>query len=268
MSRLPTRNRRATEVAAMAAAVALSLGLGLGACSTSGEDAGSDEPQATTTAADTAVEETTTTEADETTTTEAEDPDIDPDELDDAEDRVERVNLTIDDLPEGWTAEPNEDTDDSVMDTCSTVGLDEHTVAEASSDRFSLQQDQGVLTLETGTGYLDDESVAVDLMAELAGDEFAACASEGLLDAGEVEIQGELMPTSGLPELGDEATALQGDFSLTDSASGESAQLSVLVIAIRTDQVVTVLTATAIDTPGDEQLLYGLLDVIAERQEL
>ena len=30
--------------------------------------------------------------------------------------------------------------------------------------------------------------------------------------------------------------------------------------------MVTAVTATAVDTPGDEQLLYGLLDTIADRQ--
>lgn len=241
------------------------------------------EPAPTTAAAP---QETPTTEADEPvepdeppTTVEEDDPseemdapvgpdDIDPAEVDDAQDRVERINLTSEDLPAEWVSEPADDEIGSVLQTCTTSGVDENVVARDRSDRFSLPTGSGGgLGLDTSSGYLVDEATAEDLVAELGSDAFAACATEELLSADGVTIEGALSPVDGLSGYGDEVVALQGGFDLSDE-TGATAHLDASVIAIRTDQVLTIVSATALDTEGDEALLAQVLDLVAERQEL
>ncbi|HEX2576560.1 MAG TPA: hypothetical protein VHK88_09450, partial [Aquihabitans sp.] len=191
---------------------------------------------------------------------------IDEAELDDANDRVQRINLTIDDLPEGWVAEAPIEEVTSVVTECTEYGVDENVVAKAASDRFSLIVDQGGLGLDTTSGYLESVETAEMLMGELGSTDFADCATEQLLSAEGVTVEGQLNQFDGMPELGDEVVALQGDFAMSDT-SGASVQLSAIIVAIRTDQVITTVSATAVDTPGDEQLLYQVLDLVAERQE-
>lgn len=272
------RRRRATAIALGVAAI-----VALGACSFSGgidrddavgtdETSGQEAPPSTE-ADDPATTEEGTEDPDPTTTTETteveEDPlpgGIDAAELDDAQDRVERINLTLEDLPAGWVSEPAIDEVGSVVADCTTNGDDANVVARDRSDRFSLVVGTGGLGLDTASGYLLDEDVAADLMAELATPDFAACATEQLVSADGVTVVGELAPVADAPALADEVTVLQGDFSLSDD-TGATAQLSALVVAIRTDQVVTTVSATAVDTPGDDQLLTEVLELVAERQE-
>lgn len=274
------RRRRRTTAAALGVAAIVALG----ACSFSG---GIDGDEAAGAEAKSEQDAPRTTEASEAPTTEApaEDPDpttttsttqvesdplpedIDAAELDDAQDRVDRINLTLEDLPAGWVSEPAIDEVGSVVADCTTSGVDDNVVARDRSDRFSLVVGTGGLGLDTASGYLVSEDVAVDLMAELASSEFAACATEQLVSADGVTVVGELAPVADAPALADEVTLLQGDFSLSDD-TGATAQLSALVVAIRTDQVVTTVSATAVDTPGDDQLLTEVLELVAERQEL
>lgn len=265
----PRRRRRAVGVAAAL------LALGLGACSASGGDASAD-PGPTTTAAP------ATTEApapdpdpepdpEPTPTTEATDPDPDPDpdpdgDLAAIEARLDAINLTLDDLPEGWTSEPAIEKSTTVVEDCTALGGPDHVLARSSSDRFSLVVDGGGLGLDTSSGYVADVDTAADLLSELGSSDFAACATEQLLAGGEdVTVDGAFQPIDGGLDLGDGATALQGDFHLSD-ATGQSAQMSVLIITIRTDQILTTVSAISYDVPGDEQLLYQVLDLVAARQ--
>ncbi len=272
------RHRAARATATSTAGAALVVLALLSGCSTRG-DAAPAEPTTTV-----AAEATTTTEADAGTPTtdpveEPVDDPVEPDEpvepvepdegsldgdVEAARARAAAVNLTIDDLPVGWTAEPAVEEVETVVSTCTINGTDADLVAKAGSDRFSLVRDGGGLALETSTGVLDGESVASALMSELGSDEFAACATGQLLSAEGVTVDGALAPSDALPELGDEVVALQGDFAMSDET--DQAQVSVIVVAIRTDQVITTVTATAVNTPGDEQLLYQVLDLVAERQ--
>ena len=266
--------RRAPRRPALAvAAASIALLLGLSACGLSGDDDA--EPVVVTSTE--AAGEPVTTVADApdepvTTVTDESDPDagdpvesgIDPSE--DPQQRVESVNLTLDDLPEGWVSEPPDDEVSGVVQRCTVSGVDSNLVAKDRSDRFSLTVGDGGLGLDTATGYLVSEPVAEDLMSELGADEFAACATEELLSADGVTVDGALTPAWDVPSLGDETVAVQGEFDMSDT-TGASLHLSVIVLAIRTDQVVTTVSATAVDTEGDDALLADVLDLVAERQQ-
>jgi hypothetical protein len=273
VNRTTPRRPRAARTTATAAALALALGLG--ACSAGGDQAAAkpvrSERPSTTAAAPGRDATTTTTEAGSPTTTEpadepADHPEVDEYELDDARDRVERINLTADDLPDDWVSEDPIDEVGSVVEDCSTSGAADGIVAKAASDRFSLIEGTGGLTLDTTSGYLVDEDAAADLTGEIGSEDFAACATETLLSAEGVTVEGALHPYDGAPALADETVALQGDFTMSDQ-TGRTIHLSALIFAIRTDQVVTTVSATAIDTPGNDQLLADVLSLVAERQE-
>ncbi|CAN5538286.1 hypothetical protein BH10ACT1_BH10ACT1_42510 [soil metagenome] len=262
----PTRDlrRRGVAVAATAAAMVLSLG----SCSSTGRSDADRPPGASTTIARrTTTTGSTAVEPDPTTTTVVVRPDVEPVvedlDLDAARARLEGINLTIDDLPEGWTADPPLEEVDTVVDQCTTNG--DGVLVRAPSDRFSLIDGTGGLGLDTSSGYLDSEVTADALMGELGTEDFADCATEMLLTAEGVSFEGALAQVEEVPELGDDAVALQGDFAITDT-EGTTAHLSAIVVAIRTDQVITTVTATAVNTPGDEPLLYEVLDLVAERQ--
>jgi len=286
-----TSSRRSSR---LAAALLASLLFVAAACGTDGKADDAAKKPTTTTAAPS----TTTTEAAEPTdgtdhadghetdvTEPADDPDDDVAEpTDDAEAEllseadaqaaVESVNLTIDDLPagEGWTSEPDDGADDNVFDTCAgeALDLDEHTIAKARGEELTNElEDNAELMIQTATGYLDDLDPSSEMIEILSDDEFVDCTSQGVIDSNDnpdLEITGSFEPADGVPQLGDGLAALQGDYTITHTPSGQSAHLGALLILVRTETMVTAVTATAVDTPGDEQLLYGLLDTIADRQ--
>ncbi len=281
-ARRPRRARRAVTVAASATALVLAFT----ACGSSDESAAVVDP-AQTTVAPADAPPTTVDEPTETSTPvvdQGDDPDsvdpdgsgsvtpdgpgdIDPAEVDDAQDRVERINLTLEDLPAGWTSEPPDEEVGSVVETCTAYDPATDSVAKQPSDRFSLVVGDGGLTLDTSTGYLVDEATAEDLLAEIGSEEFAACATEQLVSADGVTVEGSLSPVGDVPLYGDDAVALQGEFDLSDT-SGASVHLSATIIAVRTDQVITTVAATAVDTEGDAALLSDVLDLVEQRQEL
>ena len=185
---------------------------------------------------------------------------------------VESVNLTVDDLPAGWTAKPDDGADHNVFDQCAgdALDLDQHTVAKARSMELTKDlEGNAQLMVQTATGYLDDVDPASEMVEILGDQEFVDCSTKGVVDSNDnpdLAITGGFQTAEGLPQLGDGLAALQGDFTIADKPSGLSAHLGALMIVVRTGPLVTAVTATAVDTPGDEQLLYGLLDTIAQRQ--
>ena len=116
------------------------------------------------TAATTTKAETTTTSAEASTTSESESESSSAA----AEERAEAANLTLDDLPDGWTSTPNgEENDSNVFDTCGDLDLDEITVAKVSSDNFEYAtSDGGGLTLTTTSGVFVRTS---DLVTTISG---------------------------------------------------------------------------------------------------
>ena len=227
-----------------------------------------------TTEADAPDDTTTTTEADApddtTTTSEADAPDgIDAQELDDAQDRVERIDLVAEDLPAEWEATPAPDSAESgLLDRCTDLPVDDLVVARHRSDDFmNAPGDGGELRISSTSGYFVDDAAAEEVLGAVATEEFGTCLSDVMFGDSDLEVDGSVRTNPDVPELGDERVALVGDYTITDPDSGDSTFMTLIVMAIRTDQVVTIVPAMAVDTPGDEQLLYGLYDLIVERQE-
>jgi hypothetical protein len=238
-------------------ALTASVVLAAGACSSGGDDAASTSSTTTTTAASS----TTTEPADDTTTTAAEPSD------DEAQARAEAALVALDDFTDpGWTASPRSTTQ-NVLDTCLPASITEQISARANSDNFELEESGGTLTIASGSGVFAERSAARDVIDQLATEELAACATtETKQRLTDVTVEGAFQPTDPLPDLGDEAIGFGADFDLTETASGATHHVSVLAIAIRTDDMVSTVTMTGVDHDLDEPLLYQLLDLIVERQ--
>ncbi|MCB0987740.1 MAG: hypothetical protein H6519_03205 [Microthrixaceae bacterium] len=244
---------------ALAAAVLL---VGLTACGSNG----SDKADTTTTKADSS----TTTESGDrnSTTTEATATTGSGDKAD-AEKRAEAANLTIEDLPDGWTAIPAGDSDgNNVFDTCGDLDLDEITVAKVSSDNFEhATTDGGVLNLRTTSGVLASEKDAQAMVDVIGDDAFADCTTTNFTDISEVPgMTGSVAPTptEELPDVADQVAALSGMFTIP-TPQGDST-MNVIIIGVRTGDLVTTIMGMAIDTEPDGAILQDVVNVVADRQ--
>ena len=248
---MPISRRTRTAIAAVVMLV------GTTACGNSSSDK---DTAATTTKA-----ETTTTSAEASTTSESESESSSAA----AEERAEAANLTLDDLPDGWTSTPNgEENDSNVFDTCGDLDLDEITVAKVSSDNFEYAtSDGGGLTLTTTLGVFDSEENAqamVDIIGEQA---FADCTTTAMADLAAVPgMTGSVAPTptGELPDVADQVGALSGEFTIP-TPQGNST-MRVMLIAVRTGDLVTTISGTAIDTEPDGALMNDVVNLVDDRQ--
>jgi hypothetical protein len=244
---------------ARAAIAAVVLLVGLSAC---GSDDTDDDDATTTTEAAAG----TTDAGDETTTTGSDDEGDDGDALA----RAEAANITIDDLPDGWTGEPPEVEENTAFDRCTDLDLDADTVAKAQSDHFEfVTGDGGQLTVSSTSGVLSGEDEATAMVDEFADAAFADCVTEALrTDLGATDMTGSLAvaPADELPDLADQTGGMGGAFTITDPTSGETIQLQTAVLAIRTGDLVTTVSVAAVDTEGDGELFESLAGLVAERQ--
>jgi hypothetical protein len=210
---------------------------------------------------------TTTTEA-AASTTEGDDQSDDGDDAD-AMARAEAANLTIDDLPDGWNATPNGGDDDgSIFDVCGDIDLDAVTVAKANSDNFeTTTADGGAISISTTSGVFASEGDATAMVDTLADQAFADCASGTFLDTLATDgVEGGLTAAqaSELPDVADQIGSIGGQFTIT-AAEGDSG-ISVIVVAIRTGDLVTTISGTAIDAAPDGDLIESVIGLVAERQ--
>lgn len=248
-------------VRALMAAAALTVGLT--ACSSNGN---TEDKVSTTTAA----EQSTSAGSDSSASSEPSTTTSDDDDATaEAEARAEAANITIDDLPDGWTATPADASeDDSVFDTCGDLDLDEITVAKVRSDNFDFEASDGTsLSLSSTSGVLTSEENATSMVRLLDTDEFASCVTDAFIErVTGATVTGEFTPvgSSATPKLGDQVTALQGDLTIT--AAGDVVPAKLMVVAIRTDDLVTTVAASAFGAEPDGELLKDLLTLVAERQ--
>lgn len=258
---VPVRRRRWVAVTAF---TALALG-SLGACSSDSDDTQDDTTQ----------DDATTTSADGgATTTDTEAP---PDTLDPeleaamraAMTRAEAANLVIDDFPpSGWEHLPPAEGDVGPLETCSTVDLDEHLLGLYRSDSFSTSVDPGTLQVSSSATVLDTVAAAADVLADFRTDSFVGCV-DGLFNGSTdtYERTGTLTRNETAPTLGDEAVALSGEYVISPLDGTPDHTASLVVVAVRTGDLVTVLNSTAVDRNLDEELVRTLLDVLVQRQQ-
>lgn len=253
------RRRPATLVAG------LTLLLTLGACSSSGGDKAEVKTNGTSTSAapSTTTASTTATTAPSETTTGADEPSVAEME---AQSRAAAVNLVAGDFPSGWSAEADTSTSESALEKCATTDLATHLLAKARSDNFSKTQDQGQLQISSTVGVLDTPEAAAGLLDEFRNDTFVTCAGNSLGDGAQgFSVQGSLSRNDTEPGLGDGAVALSGDYVLTPDDGSGTHQLSAIVVAIKGNDSLAIVTAVAIDTPGDEALLRDVLVKVSDR---
>lgn len=267
MSRRPPSTRTARTAprwGAVAVATVLAVGA-LGACSDDGDDGATD---ATTTVP---ADDAGTTEATATPDTEGPPDTLDPEleaTMRAAMDRAEAANLVIDDFPAGWEHLPPAEGDVGPLETCATVDLDTHLMGLYRSDSFSTSVDPGTLKVSSSATVLDTVEAATDLLADFRTDTFVGCVDD-LFNASTdlYESAGSLTRNETAPALGEEAVALSGDYEITPTDGTPPSTLTMAVVAVRTGDLVTVLSATAVDRTIDEELVRSLLDVLVQRQQ-
>jgi len=211
-----------------------------------------------------AMEETTT---ERPTTTEAE---VD---AEDAAARAKAALLSMEDLPAGFERtpdEPGEDEGGSDLEASCTPEFDNpgETVARASSAAFT----SGDLDANDGTYFTADsavfssEEIATAVVDRFGDDAFAACVT-GSIKApfaparatGDLEAVGDV-------DVGDQAAGLRGALAIRYPDGGMELALDIRIIAIRTHDLVTVLSAVAAGPTLDADLVGDLADIIVERQ--
>jgi hypothetical protein len=241
-----------------------------GACGTSGDKKSSStttKPRTTTTQQSTTTappETTSTTEPDDSTTTKPASPG------DQA--RVSAVNIVAADFPAGWTSTPSTpDGGAKLFQTCApSIDLEGQTLAKGDSAEFTRKLGQNETRAASSTRLLSDENVATTVTGTFADTAFVSCVEKTIKDSGlkEGTATGKLtaQPISGL---GDQAAGIDGTVAGTDSGTGQQAQLGVSIIAIRTGNLVTVLTGAALGQtqPTDGALFQKLAEAIANRQK-
>jgi hypothetical protein len=241
------------------AAFAVALTLVLAACGTTGDDEGDDTT--TTTAATTESSESTES-TESTTTTEPVD--------DDAQERAEAVDITLDDFPEGWESAPHEESDEEdLITTCSDFDLESLTIAEYFTDDFTLgdlSANDGQ-SIEIGTRVFEDEQTATDIVSVIPEDDFIACSNDELESSfGIGSVEGEVDDRV-FTGIGDQTEGFSGQILVTDSDSGEQVPLTVAFVAIRTGDLVTGLSAVSVTQDLDSDVLDTLGERIVELQE-
>lgn len=259
---MPHRAAHPGRLATALTSLAVTATLVLASCSGGGDDDGrtsSDDPTAETSA--TVAPADPTAEGTSSTTESRPDPATDA-----AMERAERLNLTIDDLPSGWQNFPQAEAEVGVVEVCSSVDLYAHLVALARSDAFMFTIEPGTLQASSGVTILDHEAQAVAMLADFRDDTFVECATDTLRRGTDTyTISGGLSRNETEPDLGDEAVALSGDFTITPTDGSPPHSLSAIVVAIRRGDVVVTFSSTATDRRFDEQTTRGLLTTLDER---
>ncbi len=183
--------------------------------------------------------------------------------------RASAANIVARDFPKGWTSEPGQTGSSSTFARCApNVNLDKETVAKASSPDFQRVDTSEVRAISS-TWILSSEAVARRMIATIAGPAFAKCTQELITSSGlkAGTATGKLSPQR-VTGIADEAAGIDGQLSGIDSGTGKQATLGVSIIAIRTGDVVTVLTGAALGGTRrtDGALFQKLAQAIADRQ--
>lgn len=185
-----------------------------------------------------------------------------------AMDRAEAANLVIDDFPTGWEHLPPAEGDVGPLETCTSVDLDTHLMGLYRSDSFSTTVDPGTLKISSSATVLDDVESATEVMTDMATDRFVSCINDLFVQTTDtLEITGGLAVNESAPSLGDQAVALSGDFTVSPLDDSPDHPLTMAVVAIRTGDMISVISASGLDRTIDEPLVRDLLDRLVERQK-
>lgn len=233
----------------------------LTACS---DDDGGDDTATTTTSTSPDASDTSTTGSTAPSTTERQ---IDP-ASEAAMEKAQSLNLNIDDFPSGWQNLPQAESEVGVVELCTTVDLDAHLLALARSDAFTYTIEPGTLQASSAVTVVDEEDQAVAMVDDFRQDSFVQCATDILRrDTDTYTVSGSLSRNDTEPDMGDEAVALSGDFTITPTDGSPAHTLSAIVVATRKGDTVVIFSSTATDRGFDEETTRSLLTTIDQRLE-
>ena len=194
---------------------------------------------------------------------------LDPDE---EADLLEDAQLTLDDLPDGFTeADPDDDDDDEDFEDCleeidvDPDALEDATVADEGPAAFEFaDEDGGFGSIEVELRSLDDDGAGSDIIEAMGNDDFRDCSVESAEESAEDE--GQEVDDLELDEIdaaadGDEAIALRfsADFGGFDVAS----DLHVVRVGPRLIR----FEAVSVDGGLDDDVVEEAFEAILERLE-
>lgn len=187
------------------------------------------------------------------------DPDADRELLDDA-------MVTVDDLPEGFVAEPVDDADESTAIACFEQELDISVEAyEAARTAAATEQfESDAMSIRVRlNAFVDSEipgsaidSLDTDDMTDCVRDQFEEEAEEAGYSLLEIEVVE--------PLTGDEATAAYRIARLDLDGIGAESRSAVLLVD---DRFVVQVDATGLEGNIDEDVIEELVELVADRIE-
>jgi hypothetical protein len=255
-------------------AFAASAALLLGACSSSGSDA--DKKKDTSTEASDTNSDVASDGTSSDMTSDDTGSDVSSDEGTDqaAQARADAVDLTVSDFPDGWDNAPAEPDDPSnPLKKCDPSFQDENdtSLAEHDTDQFTIG------SLDSGNGAQFEAQTKVYASADEAtasldpftDDDVISCidstVKELFGDGQGATVTGKLDHDS--TDVGaDQAEELIGDYTI-QADDGSSAKVTLGILAIRTDDVATLVTALAMGDAIESTSLEGPVKKIVELQK-
>ena len=190
-------------------------------------------------------------------------PSVDP-EADQA--AVEAAVLTVDDLPDGFTATEADDPDeDGSLDRCldEVAGISEADLDEARTARTApMQFDSQTIQLRARVNAFESEDLPEDVIDAFEDDEFTDCVEAGVADemteAGVEMTAFEVLDPSFGPS---DAVAYDLRLGLVADGTDVDSRLMALLVG----RYVVSLESTALAGQEDEQLLIESIETMAGR---
>lgn len=182
--------------------------------------------------------------------------------------RAEAANVTAADFPSGWAGmSPPPTPRDPFFGTCAPeLHIEDISVAKAESRRFFKKgTGDAVIQFSSVARVLGSENDARRAMKAFGRDSFARCLNADLRKSAGVSLRASLEQSRRGDSYGDEAIRITGAITITDSSG--IVHIDADLLAVRTGDVVTVLSGAATATNADNQLFRALASKIADRQK-
>lgn len=188
--------------------------------------------------------------------------------------RAAAINVSLDDLPEGYGAIPRQvetEPDAAPLEGC-VDDLGE-TVSEASSPTFRLQTGESLSFLASETAILADSGAGLTIFDTVQEQPALTCLSERL-GAGFAELLPrtttdtplELAPDPDFPELGDASLRLAGEATLAREGAERPIVVSSSLVLVQTGDALTIVAFGGVLEPFSPELQRSVATAIADRQ--
>ena len=185
--------------------------------------------------------------------------------------RAAAINVSLADLPEGYAAiPPSEEGDEPAPVEGCIDGINDVSVAAASSPIFRLQTDASLHIVGSKTSILSDPEPAERLLASVQEQSVLACLSERLseifLPNAAAETPLVLAPDLEFPDVGEQSLRLTGTGTFATESASEPLALATSLVFIQTDDAVSVLVFGGIIEPFPSETAQAVAAAVADRQ--